>query len=124
MSEIHVRELKAKDLRLLLPVLARCRGDVESVWQMVQRGQIEAGGIAAVLALFERVPDLWPWLADLAGMTPEQLDQQPPDVLVEIVDQLRQQPGAASFFRRLSSLLSISVEVMDSSGERSAGQTR
>jgi len=111
MSELRVRDLTAKDLRIVLPVLARCRADVETFWQMLASGRVEAGGVVALLSLIERVPELWGWFADLAGMTPEELDAQPPEVLLDIIDQLRRQPGAASFFGRLSRMLNISVVV-------------
>lgn len=81
------------------------------MWKMLEAGQAGAAGLSALLSLLERVPDLWPWLADVAGMSEAELDQQPLEALIEILDQLRKQPGASSFFRRLSTMLNISVEV-------------
>lgn len=120
---VTVRPLTMRDVFTLAPILASCRSEVQALAASLASGTQWETGLLGLLAVLERLPQLRAWFADLVGMTPEAFDEQPPDVLIDILRQLRERPEAGRFFSRLSEILTVSVAVELSSSESTAGQT-
>jgi len=100
MAEIKIRNLRAADVWQVAPVVADELQMIQQL-QREQRGEQEVG-MAMIHRLVEKHLDrLRGWLADLAGMTPEELDEQSVDAPFEIIEQLQASEELPRFFERV-----------------------
>ena len=108
-TRVTVRPLLAKDVRLVARLLAT---ELDAIQQMVEVRPDESKetramrvGLDLFKALLVRHLDvLWEWLADVGGMTPEELDAAPAETPVLIIEGLAEGDGLRSFFARARSL--------------------
>lgn len=85
----EIRSLRASDIRQLSGVIGQELGVLADLAGDENKDPTKVG-----MALFERiltkhVDALWSWLADVANMTPEELDEQPLTFPVEIVREIQ-----------------------------------
>ncbi|MFW6278481.1 MAG: hypothetical protein ACOC1T_03670 [Halorhodospira sp.] len=106
---IEIRKLKASDVWQVAPVVA---DELQLIQQLYREQRTENEiGMAILHRLVERHLDrLRSWLADLAGMTPEELDEQSLDAPFEIIDQLRKSEDLPRFFERVRRVVGSSSE--------------
>ena len=97
---MKIRELKTKDIYPLSVILSRL--DLGGLANIVRGDTAEVSVLALVDLLTKRIPELkdvlFPFLADLCGMTVEAFEDQPLEFLVDIIKQLAQRPEVAGFF--------------------------
>jgi hypothetical protein len=55
--------------------------------------------------LREHMDELWAWLADLAGMEPDELSQQPLDTPLRIIERVLEDEQIGPFAERVAGLL-------------------
>lgn len=99
-----IRELKARDMKTLAKLLGKVNPENFKSISTAVKGKAEPMevGLAALEILAKSTDDIYAWLADLAGMTPEQLDEQGFGAPVEIVKELFQRGDFKDFFVRIS----------------------
>lgn len=97
---MKIRELKTKDIYPLTIILSRL--DLGGLGKLVTPGSEEVPVFAIIDLVVKRIPQLedvlFPFLANLVGMTPEGFAEQPMDLLVDVIKQLAQRPEVAGFF--------------------------
>lgn len=106
---MKIRKLCGRDVRLVGPVIGRALknmgGEAQAFAQDKQDTQDKQGkkdraaiGRRLIAYLLENeIEAIWPWLADLAGMTEAELDDQPIGTAVQILQALKEDPGLQSF---------------------------
>lgn len=97
---LKIRELKTKDIYPLTIILSRL--DLGGLGKLLAPGATEIPVFALIDLVVKRIPELqdvlFPFLADLVGMTVEGFAEQPLEVLIDVVKQLAQRPEVAGFF--------------------------
>ena len=97
---LKIRELKNKDIYPLTVILSRL--DLTEFSKIVRADSGDVPVFALIDMVVKRIPQLedvlFPFLADLVGMTPEGFAEQPMDLLVDVIKQLAQRPEVAGFF--------------------------
>jgi hypothetical protein len=103
---MEIRELKAKDVRILAKMLGKLRssslGDIFSLLDRKESDPLKVGLSLFRVVSADLTDDLYSWLASLIGKTAEELDEMPADTPVEIVKSLIQ-GGRLSSFLELAS---------------------
>jgi hypothetical protein len=109
---IRTRKLTGKDVRFLARVLSKSIGtSLEKLRDSpptVDKTQIGIHLFAAVLA--DNVDVIWEWLASVALMSPEELDEAPPVTPIHIIKSLEGDEGVMDFFASVSELLPAKPE--------------
>lgn len=109
-EQIQIRQLTGKDIRMVSPAIGRAmrnldlremtastEGDTEGDTESEQYKQ--QVGINVMSYLLENEVDaLWDWIADLCGMTAEQLDQAPLETPMQVLRQVFQSGYISHFF--------------------------
>lgn len=103
-KEINLRPLKAADAKRLAKLLAEELDMLSDLAPAAQDGspvdaeQRRKTGARMVQTLIGKHADtLWEWLADLAGMTAEELDESPLDTPLRIAKALSESEDMTSF---------------------------
>lgn len=94
---VQVRSLKAKDARLLAEIISASLGEKLKDGE----GKISLTPADFLQIMRENIPALWAFLADLGGMTAEQLDEAEISAPLDIIEALGNSPEGADFFERL-----------------------
>ncbi len=99
-----IRELKAQDMKTLARMLGKISPESLKNLSAAVKGKAEPleVGLAAMELLAQSTDDIYAWLADLAGMTPEQLDEQSFSAPVEIIKEVFRRGDFKDFFARIS----------------------
>lgn len=101
-AAVSVRSLQASDVRVVARVLGpqikNLPADAKS-----DPGEIGRSLISKVLS--DNMDDLWAWLADMAGMSPDQLDEQPLETPLLIIEKVMEDEHIGPFGERLRKLL-------------------
>tara|TARA_R100001530_G_scaffold115282_1_gene82203 strand:+ start:339 stop:737 length:399 start_codon:yes stop_codon:yes gene_type:complete len=117
----EVRELKAKDLKTVAKMLGKLKAsNVAEIFKSAETASPMQTGVALFQILAADVTDeIYEWLADLAGLTVEELDELPAATPVDIVKELVSRGDWKSF------LASLGTTPKDStpSSPAMAGQT-
>lgn len=88
----RMAQLLGSEFELLKEVTSETPGETKEE----QQGRV---GMAIANALLNRHLDtMWDWLADIAQMTTEELDEAPPGKLLEIIQHLKESGDLLSFF--------------------------
>lgn len=101
-DQVAVRKLRASDVRTVARILG------PQVKNLPTGKDVEASNIGRDLfasILSDNMDDLWAWLADLAGMTSDQLDEQPMHVPLDIIERVMEDEDIGPFGERLRQLL-------------------
>lgn len=91
---MEVRELKAKDLKSLVKMLGKLspQSREEIVKLLAGKGQSEADLMAVGIGIFqilaEMTDDIYSWLADMASITVQELDEMPASAPIDIVKEI------------------------------------
>jgi len=98
--EIAVRPLKTKDIKTLAAIIGKL--NQEEVKAITGKIKEKADRLELGLAIIRLVSDdvagsVFGWLADMAGMTPEEFDNTEPHVLKEVVSKVVEQAGFRDF---------------------------
>lgn len=96
-----MRALKAKDIKTLSKMLGKVGDDnLKELIRLVQAKEdvSEVGVKIFKIISSDLTDDLYAWLADLAEMTPEELDDQPFSTPVKILTDLLKTEGIGDFF--------------------------
>lgn len=115
MSDIKIRNLHGDDLFTLAPIVA---DQLQHAQKLAAEGRDHSEVGVAVLhrALTQSLPQLRPWIADLAGITPEQLKEKRLDFPVQVIQQLIDSGELdKSFFEQVRQLAS-SLMTLSSGG--------
>lgn len=90
------------------------------------KGDPETIGRDLFASLLERhTDDLWSWLADVAEMSPDELDKQPMTAPGEIIEQVLEDEDIGPFAKQLRTLLQkAQTPAGTSSQPATAGQTK
>lgn len=93
---MQIRELKGKDARLIAPAIGRAFNNVE-----LDTEKQEIAGKKVIAYLLENeVENLWSWLADLAEMSVQELDDASIDTPINILKEVYNQ-NKDTFFLKL-----------------------
>lgn len=107
---VQIRELKGKDVRTVVGMLKHLTPEARKTIADIMKGGISGKGskvseskaMETGLAIFQVVSELtdeiYAWLADIAGMTSQELDDAPASTVIDIVKALSLSGGIASFF--------------------------
>jgi hypothetical protein len=100
---MQVRNLKAKDVRLIVGVLGkelpRLIDELKPAEGEAKEEHAQRIGREMVALLLERhIDSLWEWIADLGGMTPEELGEADAHIPVKIVEEVIAGQSAMDFF--------------------------
>jgi len=106
MTEIKIRELKARDVRVLAKMLAKMDTEsISKVQHLIQSQQSKRTqvalfevGFSIVQTIASVTDDIWSWLADLAGVSAGELDEMDFSAPKQIVMQLIQGGQFQDFF--------------------------
>lgn len=108
---MKVRSFRGKDIRTLAAIAAKNAAALSNV----RRGADESADdfkarfgreVFETLAL-NSLPEIWAWVADIGGMTAEELDDAPVTAFIEIVETVLQLPDTADFFAKVSAYLPV-----------------
>lgn len=134
-----VRKLQAKDTFTLAVKFERWAGDLKPLLEQISA--VQAGrrnesedtdaramelGVSLFGFLMGRIDDIKPWLADLAGMTPEELDEADFDAPIVILEQAFDinKDNLLNFFNAVLRLKdSVSLKFLTQSVNATVGQT-
>jgi len=103
---MEIRKLKTKDIKTLAEMLAKLNPEsVKSLFALVRSASgkrnkssaMEIGFTIFQVLAADLTNDIFTWLADLAGMTPEEFGETDVSVSKEVVSQLVSQAGFADF---------------------------
>lgn len=86
-EQVQIRSLHGDDVFTLAPILADQLQHAQQL-SVEGRGESEVGVAVLHRALTQSLPQLRPWIADLAGITPEQLKEKPVDFPIQVLQQL------------------------------------
>jgi hypothetical protein len=114
--EIKIRELVRRDLLTVANMIKKL---VEKTGKQKLLGLISSGvsnskqenepneelwiglGVDILMMLFEILQDdATAWFADLVGITPDEYNDGPVDIDLQVIEQLKEAPGVADFFTR------------------------
>lgn len=103
-----VRRLTAGDLFTVMRIAGTCVAEVRAVLGDLREGRVDAQAFgfafsAALLRCAES--DIKPLLADLAGMDAAQLDREPIDAPLAIIESVMAQEDLLPFFERVRKLI-------------------
>lgn len=102
-TRLTVRPLKAGDVRTVARILAPQIRNLPSG----KSADPESIGRDLFASMLEKNTDeLWAWLADLAGMTSQELDDQPMTAPFDIIQKVLEDDDIGPFAKQLQSLLS------------------
>ena len=103
---VTIRQLKAKDVKVLASMLGKI--DVRGVAKLqglvqAQKGEVTKEamfevGFALVQSVASVTDEIWAWMADLAGVSVEEFNEMPFDTPKEVIMQLIKGGQFASFF--------------------------
>ena len=104
---MEIRELKAKDLKTLAKMLGKLQpSSINSIMAGLDRkkNQMEVGLTIFRVIAADLTDDIYSWLADLVGKTPEELDAMSFDTPIEIVKALIAREDFVDFFGQATRL--------------------
>jgi len=101
-NQLTVRALRADDVRVVAQILGH---EVRALGGAASQDQAQVGAELFGRLLREHMDALWAWLADLAGLTPDALSQEPLDAPLQIIEQVLEDPQIGPFVERVSGLL-------------------
>ncbi len=97
-----IRELKAKDIRVLVKMLGKLKpADVAEILLAIEEKEskpIKVGLLLFRVIAADLTDDIYIWLADLIGKTAEELDEMPANTPVEIIKELIKRGDFKDFF--------------------------
>ena len=108
-TEITIRPLKVMDVETIAKILAKASKAtlVQIAVSLQDKVSVKSILVATVLNLVsEGSDDIVAWLADMAGMTSEELLNAPINTIADVIEAIVKQQGAQGFFKRVSALLS------------------
>lgn len=104
-DEIKVRRLCTKDLYMVGSML---KGAMPEIRKLDLKGgedkKEEIGKELFMILVNACYDEAWDWLADVAGMTRDELMEASLDTPLEIVQQISKSEDVAGFFKRVSQL--------------------
>lgn len=101
---MEIRDLKAKDTKTLIKMLGKltpsARSEIVNIIKGVgkEKADFESIAIALFQVLASVADDIYAWLADMAGLTIEQLDELPASTPIDIIKEIGKKEGLKSFF--------------------------
>lgn len=108
MSDIKLRSLKAKDSKRLAKILSQ-NIDAMKKFSKIDKEDENARkevGFEIIKSILENhVEEIWDWLADLNGMTTEELDEAAIETPILIIKEIGESEGFKSFLGSASGLL-------------------
>ena len=108
--DIVVRPLSVTDVftvaRMLSKVTKGARAEIAESIKAEKPNPTELGMVLFQSMFIETEKDLKTWLADLIGKTEEEFLVMPAATVIDIIEALMKQEGAADFFARVSQLVS------------------
>lgn len=104
MTEVKIRDLKAKDCRRMAQILAKSV-PYDAASKLLSKGKdVDAGkvGYDIIVGLVNQgSDDVWAFIADVAGISTDELDEKPVDYPIQVVKAIVAS-GAFDFFRKAS----------------------
>jgi len=104
-EDIEVRELKSKDLKMLLKLFTKLSPQSKSDLMYLLKGAKEEEnpdladlGAKVFQVLSELTDDLYAFLADMVNMSVEELDDKPIRTPIDILKQILSRPEVKDFF--------------------------
>lgn len=85
---MEIRKLKGKDIRVLAKIIGPEIGHLKTVTESAN--PTEVGLTLFENLLTKHVDELWEWLASLANMSADELDEAPVDTSFEIIRALKE----------------------------------
>ena len=97
---MEVRELKTKDLKILAGIIGKLKPESIKTLSGLSKemSKIEAGLFIFKVVGADLADEIYEWLADIAGMTVQELDETDISTIKEIITQLTQQKSVKDFF--------------------------
>jgi hypothetical protein len=111
-TNIHVRPLKGRDIFALTRVIQNSRGELK---RLITDSRQAGGGLSiddtelALTVLFSLISqaesEIRPWLADMAGITPEAFDELEMTQVMDLLEGIVRQEDWPAFISRLKKML-------------------
>jgi hypothetical protein len=99
---VEIRDLLVPDVFTVGRIIAKAGKDARS--QLSSTKEPAEALFAMLSGVMGAEDDVSAWLADMAGMTVEELKAQPATAILDIVEGISEKPGARDFFARASAL--------------------
>ena len=104
-EEINVRELKSKDLKMMLKLFSKLSLQSRVDLTILLKGASENEnpdlanlGASVFQVLSELTDDLYAWLSDMSSINVDDLDEMPIATPIDIVKQILSKPEVKDFF--------------------------
>ncbi len=104
-TEIEVRDLKAKDLRMMLKLFSKLSPQAKNGLATLLEGASKSGepdllalGTSMFQILSELTDDLYSWLSEMSGINVGDLDEMPIGTPIQILKQILSKPEVKDFF--------------------------
>ena len=102
---IEVRPLIFDDLFAVAKIIAKATGEgMKALANIQDAGEMEVGMAIVTVGVAHAEKETKAWLADLVGITPEELGKMPMTTAIDIVEQLAEQEDIRTFFTRANAL--------------------
>ena len=126
---MEIRELKAKDIKVLAHILGKLKPSSVSELYMILEAK-KTDPLKVGLSIFrivaaDLVDDIYAWLADLVGKKVEELDEMPFNACIEIIKALVARGDFKDFFgQAIKAVGAASPASTTSSSPDTDGQTK